>query len=275
MAFPVSSRTTGTLITESIWNSDIVDNLNYLKGLAGPVLIEDDLSLATGKALSADLIYAGRYTVSRAVRRVKIDWKAHDGTNFTDFDHDEDFAAWGKTQEGGTGQLVLEIDNNQACFARAFQRVEQNNALNNAWQAASDPYFVFEFSPSVNSGFSEAFIGFRQTPGADRPLPAAEKYAGIMWTGAIWVFENSDGSGSVATSGTLTINPGSRNIVEIYIVGGTKVEYWLNGALIATKTTFLPTGDLEWEFLSKCNAGGGVGKTYTTLGEAVLQENLA
>jgi hypothetical protein len=30
MAFPVSSRSTNDLITASIWNADIVDNINYL-----------------------------------------------------------------------------------------------------------------------------------------------------------------------------------------------------------------------------------------------------
>lgn len=34
MSFPVSSRVTGTLITASIWNADLVDNLNALSALS-------------------------------------------------------------------------------------------------------------------------------------------------------------------------------------------------------------------------------------------------
>jgi hypothetical protein len=38
MAFPVSARTTGTLITSTIWNADLKDNLNALQG--GTVALE-------------------------------------------------------------------------------------------------------------------------------------------------------------------------------------------------------------------------------------------
>lgn len=52
MAFPVTSRTTGTLITSSIWNSDLKDNLNtlYTGGCA-----------ITSQA-AGDFVYAGSST---------------------------------------------------------------------------------------------------------------------------------------------------------------------------------------------------------------------
>ncbi len=60
MAWTVPTvRATGELITASIWNTDLTDNLKYLKGLSGGVALENDLTLGTGKKLTADEIYAG------------------------------------------------------------------------------------------------------------------------------------------------------------------------------------------------------------------------
>lgn len=49
MAFPVSSRTTGTLITATIWNADLKDNLNTLRagGIAMTSQAADDFVKAS------------------------------------------------------------------------------------------------------------------------------------------------------------------------------------------------------------------------------------
>lgn len=52
MAFPVSARTTGELVTAAMWNADLKDNLNALYGGA--------LALASQAAL--DLVYASSAT---------------------------------------------------------------------------------------------------------------------------------------------------------------------------------------------------------------------
>jgi hypothetical protein len=55
MAFPVSTRTTGTLITASIWNSDLVDNLNAIINSSGNLAISGTGPHAIGGAVDANV----------------------------------------------------------------------------------------------------------------------------------------------------------------------------------------------------------------------------
>lgn len=66
--FPVTTRTTGTLITATIWNADIVDNMNAL-GLSGswtPVI--GGSGGTSGQAYS---VQVGRY---RKLNRLMVAW---------------------------------------------------------------------------------------------------------------------------------------------------------------------------------------------------------
>lgn len=279
-------RATSDLITASIWNTDIVDNLKYLKGQTGTITLEGDpVPSAVTKKVGTSALpwgeghfyqhFAGpRYATHRFVREVVIHFEDDTGANYN-FDIASG-GAGGDFSLGGTGQGRLKVDEDQAGQVYIANLAEQNNAFDTSFDAGRNPYTRFEFVVNNNDAVTEAFMGFRTTPGVARPLPAAEKYAGFMWTGAIWVFENSNGAGAQDTSGAQTVTVDTRYVIEIYINGGTSVEYWKNGTLIKTSTTALPTSTLEWTVLLKSVSGGGGGLDVNlTVAAIFLQEDLS
>jgi hypothetical protein len=279
-------RNTGDLITSSIWNTDLKDNLRYLKGLDGQVTIQDDLlpssaSLTVGQGANPwgeghfYSLYAGpRYAVHKGLREVTIIWESDSDTTYPI--EQGDSGAGASFQMGGFGQSVLKVDDDQAGAKWIYGQAEQNDSLDNSFNADRNPYMRAEFAINNSDPVTLAFIGFRTTPGGALPLPAAESYAGLHWTGAIWIFENGDGAGNQDTSGTQTVAANTRYVIEIYINGGSQVEYWKNGVLIKTSTTALPSGALEWCVLLKSAGGGGAGdNSLLTLGKMIFQEDLS
>lgn len=280
-----TQRNTGDLITASIWNTDLKDNLRYLRGLDGQITLGDDLipesaALTVGQGANPwgaghfYTAYAGpRLALHKSLREVVINWE---GDTLSSYSVDDATTGGGAVDMGGTGQIVLKVDDDIVGTARVSNLVEQNNAKDTSFNAGRNPYLRAEFSINNSDPATEAFIGLRTTPGAARPLPGAEKYAGFMWTGAIWVFENSDGAGAQDTSGTQTVTAAQRYVIEIFINGGSYVEYWKDGTLIKTSVTALPTGDLEWTVLLISVAGGGAGDdSRLTAGKLILQEDLS
>lgn len=279
-----TQRNTGDLITASIWNTDLKDNLRYLKGLDGDVTIQDDIlpntaALAVGAAATPwgaghfySLFAGPRLALHKSLREVVINWEDDTGANYQIGGADGGGGVWSM---GGTGQCVFKVDDDIAGTTYRCNQTEQNNALDTSFNASRNPYMRIEFAINNSDAVTEAFLGLRTTPGNARPLPAAESYAGIMWTGAIWVFENADGGGSQDTSGTQTVTANTRYVIEIFVNGGNYVEYWKDGVLIKTSSTALPTGDLEWCILLLSNAGGGAGDdSLLTAGKLILQEDL-
>jgi hypothetical protein len=274
MAFPVSSRTTGTLITESIWNSDIVDNLNYLKGLAGAVVVQDDLSLSTGKKFTADKIFAGpRFALHKGtVREVEITWEDDTGSNYQ---IDEGSGGGGGFALGGVGQSRQAVPNNANSHDYVANSAEQNNAFDTSFNASRDPYLRMEFALTGAPADLSIFMGFRTTRnGTSPPLAAAESFAGLRFNGSIWVFQQANGSGGTVSTSTLTVATGRRHTIEILIVGGTGVEYYLDGVYVNTLATNLPSGDLDWQSLLISSGAGAATTTYLTLGKLIAQEDL-
>src|SRR3972149_6388887 len=175
MAFPVGSRMTGNLITESIWNSDIVDNLNYLKGLAGPVVIQDSISLSAGKSVTADKIYAcpALYTVHKGTVREVV-------YNFESADNLGGGSGGGGNQGlAGTGNYYLRIDDDVVGSNAYFcQGAEVGGSKDTSWNVSRNPYYRVEFClDSVKAG-QQIFLGFRRTPSGSPP-GAAEIHAGL------------------------------------------------------------------------------------------------
>lgn len=278
-------RAYGYLVTASDWNTDLVDNLAFLKGEAGEDIdFEDDIigkagtekvGLATAPWAEGhfDKLFAGpRCAIHKAIREITLAWEDDSSANYS---IQIPTTGSGTFAMGGFGQARLAVANNAVGTVYVRGIAEQNNALDNSFNAGRSPYVRQEFAVSSNTADAEAFLGFRTTPGTARPLPAAEKYAGFQWTGAIWVFECGDGAGNQDTSATQTINVDTRYVIEILIVSATKVEVYLNGVLIDTFTTGLPTGDLEWTSLLLTDGGGGATNSYMTLGKVILQEDLS
>jgi len=271
MAFPVSSRTTGTLITQSIWNSDIVDNLNYLKGLAGAVLIEDDLSLDAGHVFSADRIFAGgaMYAVHKGtLREVVVNWE--DNVNVGGGS-----GGGGNQNLAGAGQYLLYVDDDNA-GSNAY--IDGNNAAANSkdisFNASRSPYGRFEFNLDSLKACQSIFIGFRTTP--DGSIPYAENHAGLVLAASTYSTRVSSGGAPTAHGVTPAPTINQRHVVEILINAGTSVLFYVDGTLVYTHTSNLPTGALHWTALLYSDGAGGVGAhSYLTLGKIICQEALA
>jgi len=59
------------------------------------------------------------------------------------------------------------------------------------------------------------------------------------------------------------------------MISATSVTYALDGTILHTSTTTLPTGDLDWTALSIGDDQGGANTFYTTVGRLIFQENLS
>ena len=188
MAFPVGSRTTGTLITQSIWNSDIVDNLNYLKGLAGPVEIEDDLSLSAGKSFLADAIYAKDYVVHQSIRVLEVTFEDSIGQV-------QDISGGGgNNKAGGGGQWIVYVDDdNNGSNASLNNKAEDGDGKDTSFNDARNPYLRVDFCLPTVKACQEVFIGWRATPG-NSPPGTTENHAGLWLDNSTWFTETSDGS---------------------------------------------------------------------------------
>ena len=221
-----------------------------------------------------DKLFAGpRCAIHKFIREVKLIWESDSDATYQITQGD---AGTGTAfQMGGFGQSVLKVDDNQSGSKWVKPQAEQNNALDVSFSASRSPYLRQEFAVNASRSTASMFIGYRQTPGSAIPNPASEKYAGLLWTGAIWVFGCGDGAGNQDASATQTINADTRYVIEILITSATSVEVYLNGTLVDTFTTGLPTGDLDWSALVESDGLGGGTDTLMTLGETILQEDLS
>lgn len=283
-----TTRTTGTLITAAIWNTDLVDNIAYLKGQAGDVLFEDDirpnadetqksgLSTARWAEVHADKMYAShaKFAVHRYIREVIITWEDN---VLNTYQVDDNVGGGGDIDNGGTGQIRCKVDDDVVGTCDLFNLAEVNNAKDTSFNVSRSPYFRFEFSLDHFDAATRLQIGFEDTPAAATSWTNNDNYAGIYWTGALWAAQNSNGSGSAAqTTVTAYFTEDQRHVVEILVVSGGDVYIFIDGVIRHTGSTLQPTGDLEWVIHFWSIAGGGAGDdSFVTLGEFVLQEDLA
>ncbi len=292
MAFTTpTTRSTGDLITASIWNTDMVDNIAFLKGQAGTIDIEsslvsdtditDDLGTAAikWKEIHGRTLFGSRMRVNPNIREVRMNWNLKDENASSQPDHNVTYTETGGGSEirpGGTGQVTMKVDND-AGGARSCEienETELNSSLDNAWTVSKNPYYRQEFSLNAEDSDAEIFMGFRATPGVNIP-GTTEIHAGLSWSGgANWELSTGDGTTTSKTNLTTDPTAGARNVVEIYVNGTTSVELYLNGVLQITKTTNLPTGTMEWEKLLDTDGGGGATDSILTLGQCIMQEEL-
>lgn len=275
-------RATSDLITASIWNTDIVDNLKYLKGQSGTISLEGDPvpSASTKKVGTSALpwgaghfyaLYAGpRYAVHQSVRQVDIIW-ANKDIGEEQIDTHESVAN-SSIAADGSGQAVLIVDDNASAYVYTVLDAEVDG-LDNDFNGSRSPYYRQEFAINQSVANSTVFLGLRQTPGEDLPNYAAENFFALEWTGAIWIFHTGNGTDQ-DVSNTQSINENTRYVIELFVIAGVGVECWLNGVLIDTLTV-IPTGALKWSVLLESDGGGGATQSKLTIGKSVLQEDLS
>jgi hypothetical protein len=274
-------RATGYLVTASDWNTDIVDNLAYLKGEAGlDIEIEDDIVPSAGTEKLGkdtapwdeghfDKLFAGpRCAIHKYVREVVIDWESADNMGGGS-------GGGGNQNLAGVGQYLLYVDDDNA-GSNAY--VDNNNTAANAKDVAfnvgRNPYLRMEFNLDSLKTCQQIFIGFRSATSGNW-ISSAENYAGLVIDGGTYAAYWCDGSTPSAHGlSAPTINV--RHVLEILIISATEIEFYIDGVLVYTATGNLPTGDLDWACLLYSDGTGGIGEhSYLTLGKGILQEDLS
>jgi hypothetical protein len=279
-----TQRATGFLVTSSVYNTDLIDNIAYLKGQAGAVTIEDDIvpSASTKDIGSVALpwaegdyidLYAGpRLNLAPHKRTIIFNWEMDVALAYQV--NETSGGGGGDFDQGGTGQAFLKVDDDQVGQIYISNLGELGSSLDTSFNASRNPYIAQLFSLNNNDAVTRIFIGFRQTPGVVLPSGAAENFAGLEWTGANWVPIVANGT-SQTVGGAITIDAGQRHTIEISIANGVDVEFWVDGVLEETLSSNLPTGGLEWQILLYSLSSGGAGDdSILTLGQLILQEDL-
>lgn len=276
-------RATGYLVTASDWNTDLVDNLKYLKGLGGPVYVQDQIY-----ALS---IYSGgKYSVPPNVREMRYVWEFKpdlSGVPTVDYQVTRVVGGAGLDSgniayaEPGSGQMALQVNENHQTWAEQYQKEATTPAgwavgpKSNVWTVTKNPYFRQEFCVNNIVASLDVGLGLMQTPGIHVLPPNTQNFAMLIHSIGHWYLQCCEGGGgaygqSAALDAYITAN--TRHVVEIYITSATSVECWIDGVLRATVTTHLPTGTLLWSHILYSSGAGAATDDIMTLGELVMQE---
>ena len=236
-------RATGYLVTASDWNTDIVDNLAFLKGEAGEDIdFEDDIigkagservGLATAPWAEGhfDKLFAGpRCALHKFIREQIIVWES-DNTGNISGQIGIGSGGNGDVSMGGTCQVRLQIDDDVGgSNAYIYNKPEANNAKDTSFNASRSPYGRWEFSLDAAKALQDIYFGFRTTISGS-VLSNPEKWAVVVWNGAQWATWTGDGSAQ--TSNLISsLADGDRHVVEILIVSATKVEFYVDGVLV-------------------------------------------
>lgn len=188
-------------------------------------------------------------------------------------------AVRGVPLDAGSGQVVIETLDSGAGIMAVETSPELARALGNEFTPARTPRFLTQISAHTDDGSGagnpafdphvDMFFGLRQTLGNAVPL-AAEHHAGFGWdnldasVNKFWAI-SSDG---VAQQITLLTTPSDDVHVqlEVIVFGGVTtvgwVEFYIDGVLVATHATRIPTAVLDWQHLI-IGLGTGAGDTIS------------
>lgn len=282
---PDADETQNLGSTTKAWNEAWIKTL---RGPDGVVLVDsdldpnDDLTEAQGSFTKRwneghfHKLYAsnGMRTLHGAVREESFDWPSLTRADWNIVAAGDADLANGDFDTGGTGQVVLWVKNDSVDGIYLGPKAEQNGAKDNSWNAGRSPYGRFAFNLSANHSDVSLWIGFRETLGNAVPVAAAENFAGLHWNGAVWIFMNANGAAQTV-SGSQTVAANTRHVFEILIISATSVTYALDGTILHTSTTTLPTGNLDWTVMALSRNEAGAVTLYTTVGKLLFQESLA
>lgn len=269
----------GTLITKTLWDND-QDNFSYLKGLSGALTIEAAVTiegdLIVDNIACDNVSLDGGYRIPHSIRTFRMNWE--DDANV---DNSSAGGVGGSTFDdaGGTGQVVMGVTLNQA-DGRRLESKDATDGIDVKWNVAKNPYAKFEFGLSEADGDCskiDMFIGLRQTKGNAIPDGTGEHVFGMLYLGSASGFAFMTGNAATETlSGTTTPwAAADRIVLEFKATSATSITCWVNGTLIHTFTTNLPTGLLDWQYLFLTDGTGGATNIYMTAAEIILQESLS
>ncbi len=290
MAFIIAtSRNTGDLITADIWNQDVVDNPNFLKGVAGQIVFDDGASfpgavipildnthplgtdsLRWSELVVSERIQVGGYRVANR-REEQVNWE---DDNINSYQNDfTTFGSGGSILIGGSGQIVLKVDNDGAGGARIDQRLLVNAAASNLWTPSKNPYYRLELHLDLGGDEISVFVGLRISPANAIPT-AGEEHVGFTHgdPAGLWRTSSSDGVGVESEDVDTEITLGARHILEFFQTAS-KIEFWVDGVLLQTHTVEFPTSALTWEIFLESDGSGGATDTHLTIGQYIVQED--
>ena len=192
---------------------------------------------------------------------------------------DTDNANGGATGAGGSGQIFLKVDNetngSRAIInSRPAQANDGTTASNNDWTPSLNPYWRMEMEINSAVTLTEVFVGLRAAFGTALPA-ATDHHIGFKKTNAAsnaWFASNGGGAATTTTSLSASIAASNRHVLE-FCMHDTSIEFFVDGVLVATHTTNLPTSDLKWTIMLVVNGVGAVTNNMMTAGKLILQED--
>ncbi len=155
----------------------------------------------------------------------------------------------GTVSDGGNGQCVLH--NAAAGYAGIENPAEAGGGLATTFNPTRTPRFSVQFSSSSFPANSSMFFGLRAALGAAVPA-MNEIHAGFRWNGANFIASSSDGAGVGVADNCTTPSVNVQHQLEIIILGGIQVEFYIDGVLVFTHATAagLPSGEMQWQIIS-------------------------
>lgn len=168
-------------------------------------------------------------------------------------------AVRGTPIDGGSGQVLLEVTLNAAPGARVEaveQLPEAGGARENSLIPLRTPRMITQFMWDRTGANEFVFFGLRETLGNAYPA-AAEESAGFHYDSATgFVARSSTAAGNEDT--VMGVAPDHLGIIqlEVIIFGGVRVEFYIDGVLVASHTTRVPTANLRWQHILYTDGGG-------------------
>lgn len=158
--------------------------------------------------------------------------------------------------DAGSGQVLLEVTLDAAGQDAVEALPEAGGGNDISFLPARTPRMITQFMWDRTGANQFEFFGLRETLGDVMPAGGgAEHCAGFCWNGAQF-FTRTDGGVNNTDEVFAAPGHGVPIQLEIIIFGGVRVEFYMNGALVATHTTNIPTAALDWQHLHYTDGGG-------------------
>ncbi len=154
----------------------------------------------------------------------------------------------GTVTDGGNGQCVLRAA--AVGYAGIENPADATGGLATTFNPARTPRFAVQFSEDSFPANCTMFLGLRATLG--NAVPAMnEIHAGFRWDGTNFIASSSNGGGVGVADNCTTPSTGAQHQLEVIILGGIQVEFYIDGALVFTHATAagLPSGEMNWQVL--------------------------
>lgn len=169
-------------------------------------------------------------------------------------------AVRGTPRDDGSGQVLLEV-NLDVADVEAVEALPAVGSYPNTFDPAKTPRMITQYLWEYTGAYEHVFIGLRHTPGDAYPV-ANEDCAGFVYDSTL-----DPGAGTFFTYTIRGANVEYQPIsapghavpiqLEIIIFGGVRVEFYIDGVLVATHITRVPIDALYWQHLLVTDGLGG------------------